>query len=183
MTTTVSAPPLRLTTTQTLARPPSTLWRDAVRRFSRNKLAVGSLVVVAVLAIMAIFADLIAPARYDFSVLGDANQFPSGRHLLGTDGVGRDFLSRIIFGARVSLTVGISVQAIALGIGLTLGTLAGSFGGWLDYIVMRFVEVFTAVPIWLFALFLISVLRRSDAISGGGPVKRVIGLGPVGRVD
>ena len=156
MTTTVAAPPL-IARTETLARPPSTLWRDAMRRFSRNKLAVGSLAIVAVLASMAIFADLLSPARYDFSVLVDANQFPNGRHLLGTDGVGRDFLSRIIYGARVSLTVGFSVQAMALCIGLTLGTLAGSFGGWLDYIIMRFVEVFTAVPIWLFALFLISV--------------------------
>jgi ABC-type dipeptide/oligopeptide/nickel transport system permease subunit len=104
--TTVTAPPLVSTRTEPLARAPSTLWRDAARRFARNKLAVGSLSVVGVLAFMAVFADIIAPARYDFSVLGDANQFPSARHLLGTDGVGRDFLSRIIYGARVSLTVG-----------------------------------------------------------------------------
>ena len=88
-----------------------------------------------------------------------ANQFPSRARLAGTDGVGRDFLSRLIFGARVSLTVGLSVQAIALLIGLTLGTLAGSFGSWVDYAIMRLVEVFTAVPVWLFALFLISVWR------------------------
>ena len=183
MSTVTTAPSLRLTPTAALAKPPSTLWRDAVRRFSRNKLAVGSLGVVALLAIMAVFADLLAPARYDFSVLGDANQFPSGRHLLGTDGVGRDFLSRIIFGARVSLTVGLSVQAIALVIGLTLGTLAGSFGGWLDYIVMRFVEVFTAVPIWLFALFLISVWRGSDSISGSGLVNVILAIGLIGWID
>ena len=183
MSTVTTAPSLRLTPTAALAKPPSTLWRDAVRRFSRNKLAVGSLAVVALLAIMAVFADLLAPARYDFSVLGDANQFPSGRHLLGTDGVGRDFLSRIIFGARVSLTVGLSVQAIALVIGLTLGTLAGSFGGWLDYIVMRFVEVFTAVPIWLFALFLISVWRGSDSISGSGLVNVILAIGLIGWID
>jgi oligopeptide transport system permease protein len=178
-----TAPTLRIASTAALAKPPSTLWRDALRRFSRNKLAVGSLAVVALLAIMAVFADLLAPARYDFSVLGDANQFPSGRHLLGTDGVGRDFLSRIIFGARVSLTVGLSVQAIALVMGLTLGTLAGSFGGWLDYIVMRFVEVFTAVPIWLFALFLISVWRGSDSISGSGLVNVILAIGLIGWID
>ena len=80
------------------------------------------------LILAAIFADLISPARYDFSVLSDANQFPSRAHLAGTDGVGRDFLSRLIYGARVSLTVGLSVQAIAVLIGMTLGTLAGSFG-------------------------------------------------------
>ena len=107
---TLAAPPLVVSRTDPLARPPSTLWRDAMRRFSRNRLAVGSLAVVAVLAILAVFADLLAPARYDFSVLSEANQFPSGRHLLGTDAVGRDFLSRIIFGARVSLTFTVTGQ-------------------------------------------------------------------------
>src|SRR6266852_6641586 len=145
---------------------PSTLWRDAARRFRRNKLAVGALGVMILLIVAAVFADIITPFRYDFSALAQANQFPNWQHLAGTDGVGRDFLSRLIYGARVSLTVGLSVQAIAVIIGLTLGTLAGSFGGWVDYVVMRFVEVFTAVPIWLFALFLISVWRGLDAFSG-----------------
>ena len=83
----------------------------------------------------------------------------------------------------MSLTVGFSVQAMALCIGLTLGTLAGSFGGWLDYIIMRFVEVFTAVPIWLFALFLISVWRGSDAISGAGLINVILAIGLIGWID
>ena len=183
MTSSLAAQPLVIAPSDALARPPSTLWRDAAYRFSRNKLAVGSLSVVAVLAIMAIFADLISPARYDFSVLTEANQFPSARHLLGTDSVGRDFLSRIIYGARISLTVGFSVQAIALVIGLALGTLAGSFGSWIDYIIMRFVEVFTALPIWLFALFLISVWRGSDAIVGAGLLNVILAIGLIGWID
>ena len=129
---------------------------------SSNKLAVGALVVMLLLILVAIFADVIAPAPYDYSVLAEANQFPNAKHLLGTDAVGRDFLSRLIYGARVSLTVGFSVQAIALLIGVPLGTLAGMFGGWVDYVIMRWVEVLTAIPIWLFALFLISVWRGSD---------------------
>src|SRR5207244_8462780 len=84
-------------------KPPSTLWRDAARRFRRNKLAVGALGVMLVLILAAILADVISPARYDFSVLSEANQFPSRAHFAGTDGVGRDFLSRLIYGARVSL--------------------------------------------------------------------------------
>src|SRR5215217_3290562 len=106
-------------------RPASNLWRDAARRFRKNKLAVGALVVMVLLILTAIFADVIAPARYDYSVLADANQFPNRQHLLGTDTVGRDFLSRLIYGTRVSLNVGFTVQAIALLIGLTLGTAAG----------------------------------------------------------
>ncbi|MBV9170835.1 MAG: ABC transporter permease [Chloroflexi bacterium] len=183
MSTAVSAPSVVTARSETKKRESSTLWRDAMRRFSRNKLAVGSLAVVAILIGMAIFADVISPARYDYSVLTDANQFPSSRHLLGTDGVGRDFLSRLIYGARVSLTVGITVQIIALAIGVTLGTMAGSFGGWVDYVIMRFVEVFTAVPIWLFALFLMSVWRGNDAISGGGLVNVILAIGLIGWVE
>jgi ABC-type dipeptide/oligopeptide/nickel transport system permease subunit len=164
-------------------RPPSNLWRDAARRFSKNKLAVGALVVMVLLILIAIFADFIAPAPYDYSVLAEANQFPNGKHLLGTDTVGRDFLSRLIYGARVSLTVGFSVQLIALLIGLPLGIIAGMFGGWPDYIIMRGVEVLTAVPVWLFALFLISVWRASDSAPGGGLVNVIVAIGLVGWVD
>lgn len=164
-------------------RPPATLWRDAARRFRRNKLAVGALVVMVLLIAAAVLADLITPYRYDFSVLAQANQFPNGQHLAGTDGVGRDFLSRLIYGARVSLTVGLSVQAFALLIGVTLGTLAGSFSGWVDYVVMRFVEVFTAVPIWLFALFLISVWRGLNTFGGNGLLSVIIAIGLISWID
>jgi ABC-type dipeptide/oligopeptide/nickel transport system permease subunit len=170
-------------TTEPSLRPASTLWRDAVRRFRRNKLAVGALGVMLLLIGAAVFADQLAPARYDFSVLAEANQFPSRAHLAGTDGVGRDFLSRLIVGARVSLTVGLSVQAIAVLIGLTLGTLAGSFGSWVDYVVMRLVEVFTAVPVWLFALFLISVWRGMDAFSGSGLINVILAIGLISWID
>jgi ABC-type dipeptide/oligopeptide/nickel transport system permease subunit len=182
--TVASAPPAVLTARDAAAiRAPSSLWRDAARRFSRNKLAVSSLAVVALLLGMAVFADLIAPARYDFSNLTQANQFPSRQHLLGTDALGRDFLSRLIYGARVSLTVGITVQLIALTIGLTLGTFAGAFGGWVDYVIMRFVEVFTAVPVFLFALFLMSVWRGSGLIGGGGIFNVILAIGLIGWVD
>lgn len=176
--------PARLTASQQAKiRAPSSLLRDARRRFARNKLAVGSLAVMIGLLLMAVFADVISPARYDFSVLADANRFPSREHLLGTDTVGRDFLSRLIYGARVSLTVGITVQAFALLIGVTLGAMAGSFGGWIDYIIMRFVEVFTAVPVWLFALFLMSVWKGNDLISGGGLLNVILAIGLIGWVD
>jgi ABC-type dipeptide/oligopeptide/nickel transport system permease subunit len=161
----------------------SNLWKDAARRFFKNKLAVGALVVMVLLILVAIFADIIAPAPYDYSVLADANQFPNSKHLLGTDTVGRDFLSRLIYGARISLIVGFSVQAIALVIGLTLGTLAGMLGGWVDYIIMRWVEVLTAIPIWLFALFLISVWRSSDSAPGGGLLNVIVAIGLIGWVD
>lgn len=166
-------------------RPASNLWQDAARRFVKNKLAVAALVVLVALIFTAVFADLLAPAPYDFSDLAEANQFPfqSWKHPLGTDSVGRDFLSRLIYGTRVSLTVGFAVQAIALAFGLTFGLLAGMFGGWVDYVVMRLVEVLTAIPIWLFALFLISIWRASETVAGSGLLKVILAIGLIGWVD
>ncbi|MBV9577127.1 MAG: ABC transporter permease [Chloroflexi bacterium] len=178
-----AAEPLATAPASTSVRPQSTLWGDAVRRFSQNKLAVVSLAIVGVFVLIAILADVISPARYDYSVLSEANQFPNSHHWLGTDAVGRDFLSRLIYGARVSLAVGFSVQFIALAIGLTLGVFAGTFSGWVDYLVMRLVEVFTALPIWLFALFLISVWRSSDQMTGGGFLNVVIAIGLVSWIQ
>jgi ABC-type dipeptide/oligopeptide/nickel transport system permease subunit len=164
-------------------REPATLWRDAVRRFRRNKLAVGALAIMLLLVFAAVFAGVIAPYPYDYSDLAEANQFPSLQHLAGTDSVGRDFFSRLIYGARVSLTVGITVQIFAVLIGVTLGTLAGSSGGWVDYAVMRLVEVFTAVPVLLFALFLVSVSRGLESAPGNGVVTVIVAIGLVSWID
>jgi oligopeptide transport system permease protein len=152
------------------------LWRDAARRFARNKLAMGALIIVVLLLFIAVFADLIAPTRYDYAVLAEAREFPSARHWLGTDEVGRDMLSRLIYGARISLTVGFSVQALAILIGVPLGIAAGFFGGWVDFVVMRLIEVFTSIPQTLFALFLV-------VIFGGGLFNIVFAIGLIGWVD
>jgi ABC-type dipeptide/oligopeptide/nickel transport system permease subunit len=106
-----------------------TLWSDARRRFSRNWLAMAGLIVVAIFIFMAVFAPILAPTAYDYSVLSETLQFPSARHWLGTDAVGQDFLSRMIYGARTSLLVAFSVQLMAFGIGVPLGALAGLRGG------------------------------------------------------
>jgi oligopeptide transport system permease protein len=183
--TTLASPatPAPAVAADTRLRPASNLWKDAARRFSKNKLAVGALVVLVLLLLTAIFANFLAPAAYDYSSLADANQFPNSQHLLGTDSVGRDFLSRLIYGARVSLTVGITVELIALMIGVPLGALAGTLGGWVDYVVMRWVEVLTAIPIWLFGLFLISVWRATTEFSGGGMINVILAIGLISWVD
>jgi oligopeptide transport system permease protein len=183
LTTSVAVPVRAPAPVEPRPRPPTTLWRDAARRFARNKLAVGAFAVMVLLLLVAMFANVLAPAAYDYSSLPEANQFPSQRHVLGTDSVGRDFLSRLIYGARVSLTVGLCVEAIALLIGVPLGALAGTLGGWVDYVVMRWVEVLTAIPIWLFALFLISVWGSSELFSGNGMVKVILAIGLIGWVD
>jgi ABC-type dipeptide/oligopeptide/nickel transport system permease subunit len=143
---------------QALSLKKRTLWRDAMRSFFKNRLAVFGLVVVVIFILLALFANVIAPTPYYRSVLSDSLQFPSDRHWMGTDAVGRDLLSRIIYGARTSLTVGFAVQLIAFGIGLPLGALAGLRGGWVDFIITRLLEVMTAFPGFLFAIFLMSIL-------------------------
>jgi oligopeptide transport system permease protein len=138
-----------------------TLWRDALRSFLKNRLATAGLVVILVFIFMAVFADLISPAPYYKSVLAETNQSPSLQHLMGTDMIGRDLFSRIIYGSRTSLTVGFAVQGIAFLIGLPLGALAGLRGGWADFFVTRLLEVMTAFPGFLFAIFLMSILGPS----------------------
>jgi oligopeptide transport system permease protein len=135
-----------------------TLWRDAMRSFMKNRLAIFGLAVVLFFIFLAVFADFIAPTPYNKSVLSENLKYPSLRHWLGTDAVGRDLLSRLIYGARTSLTVGFAVQIIAFGIGLPLGALAGLRGGWVDFLVTRLLEVMTAFPNFLFAIFLMSIL-------------------------
>jgi ABC-type dipeptide/oligopeptide/nickel transport system permease subunit len=157
-------------------RKPANLWRDAAIRFSRNKLAVGALFVVGLFFFMAIFADVISPAPYDKTNLTQSRKFPSWEYPLGTDTIGRDQLSRIIYGARVSLSIGLSVQLLAVVIGVTMGAAAGFLGGWVDTLVMGTIEVFTAIPQLLFALFLL-------ALWGGGVTNIIIALGIISWIE
>lgn len=153
-----------------------TLLGDAARRFARNKLALFGLFLVSALVLTALLADFIAPYPYDAANPTRALQFPSSEHWMGTDEVGRDVYSRIVYGTRISLAVGLGVMAIALVIGIPLGLLAGLAGGPIDYIIMRLVEVFTAVPALMLALLLISVF-------GGGLLNVILALGIVAWLD
>ncbi len=157
---------------RSLMRKPRTLWSDALRRFVHNRLAMFGLVLVIFFIFLAIFADLLAPYRYDEADFSKVLQFPfvDPQHPLGNDEVGRDFLSRLIYGARTSLTVGLSVQLIAFSIGIPLGAVAGYRGGAIDFVVTRIIDVMTAFPGLLFAIFLITVW-------GGGLEKVILVLG------
>lgn len=149
-----------------------TLWQDAVRRFFKNRLAVFGLVIVSSFLFMAIFADILAPYPYDYADFTQVLRFPfeDMAHPLGTDDVGRDFLSRLIYGARTSMLVGLTVTLISLLIGIPLGGLAGYFGGKADFFISRLLEVMTAFPGLLFAIFLITLW-------GGGLWKVILVLG------
>lgn len=138
----------------------------AARRFLRQRLAMLGLAITATLLFIAVAAPLLAPESYDYADLAQANQFPSAQHPLGTDAIGHDYLSRVIYGVRTSMLVGFAAVVLAGLIGVPLGLLAGLRGGLTDFAVMRLVDVMTALPGILFAIFLISVI--------GGGVANVI---------
>jgi ABC-type dipeptide/oligopeptide/nickel transport system permease subunit len=116
------------------------------------------LVVVIILVLITIFGPILTPYPYDKPIYEDANQLPSWVHLMGTDSLGRDVLSRVIYGARISLFVGIVVQAVGMIIGVILGSLAGLFGGWTDFVISRTVDVMSAFPYLLLIILIMVVL-------------------------
>ena len=139
------------------------LWTDAWTRFRRNRLAVASLIVVVLMVTLA----LIAPILQHLGLLADPtaqdvvhSYAPPGspHHILGTDDLGRDVLAKVMFGAQVSLSIGILVQVIVLAIGGTIGLVAGYFGGWIDNLLMRFTDIMYAFPDLLFVLIIVAAL-------------------------
>lgn len=146
------------------------LWTQVAREIVKSKTSLASLVVVILLLLMAIFAPIITPYRYDQAIFTEAHQPPSWKHLMGTDMIGRDLLSRVIYGARISISIGVIVQLIGLAIGMPLGLIAGFYGGLIDQLIMRFVDAMLAFPILLIVILIMVVL-------GPGYINVLIGLG------
>lgn len=139
-----------------------TLAGDAWRRFIRNPLALIGLALVAATVIAAIFADRIAPYSPIASDLSLYVTKPSPEHPLGTDDVGRDVLSRLIHGARISLRVSLLSTAIGLVVGTAVGLISGYYGGWVDTLMMRLTDVFLAFPLLLLAIALVAALGPNE---------------------
>jgi peptide/nickel transport system permease protein len=137
------------------------LYSDAVRRFRKNRIAVAGLVVLILLILVAIFAPLLAlhdPTQFFFNHKLEA---PNSYFPLGTDNLGRDVYSRMIYGARISLPTGLIAVGIALLLGVPIGVAAGYFGRWADVLLMRGCDVILAFPSILFAIWLISIFGTS----------------------
>ncbi|WP_033295499.1 ABC transporter permease [Amycolatopsis jejuensis] len=130
----------------TTAPAPRTQFQLARRRFFRHQLAVAGLAVLAVLLVCCFGADWIAPYARNAQDLALGPTPPSGAHLLGTDELGRDYLSEVLYAGRISLAIGLSVAVLATVLGATLGAIAGYFGGAADEIVMRVTDLFLVVP-------------------------------------
>lgn len=138
-------------------------WEVSVQRFRSNRLALWSLYVIAILVLAALLAPLLAP--YDPIAIGDVMgtrfQSPSWAHPFGTDEFGRDLFSRALYGARVSLSVGILAMLLATSIGSLYGAVSGYFGGWVDGVMMRIVDVWIAFPAFYLMLLLVGVFEAT----------------------
>lgn len=130
------------------------LWR----RFQRNKGAMFGLAIFLTMLVTAVFAPLLAPYDPLEQNYLEAMQLPSAKHWLGTDSFGRDILSRIIYGARIALTVGVLAVLLSMLVGVTLGLISGYYGGVVDTVIMRFMDGLFAFPILILAIALMAIL-------------------------
>lgn len=148
----------------------SDTWMDQVKTLiSQNKLAAASAVLILLIILAAVFAPFVAPYDHLAQSLTDRLQTPSMAHWLGTDELGRDVLSRIIFGARISLTIGLVPTLISMAIGTVLGLCAGVYGGKVDFVIMRLADVMLAFPSLLLAMVVMYTM-------GGGLINIFIAL-------
>ena len=143
--------------------PAGGLWRDAWFRLRRNPGAIVGFTLVSAFILIAVFAPLIAPdGPLDQNLLLVTNGCcpgPSAHHWLGVDQLGRDELSRLIYGARFSLLIGVVAVTVGLSIGVTLGAIAGYFGGWIDSLIMRVMDILLAIPGLLLAIGIVAALQ------------------------
>jgi oligopeptide transport system permease protein len=160
-----------------LSHKSESLWMDAFRRILRNRAAMVGGAIIIFLILMAVFAPWIAPKAYDMQILNSQNNVPawllnlfpsmkgyakiSGDYPLGADYVGRDLFSRIVYGARVSLTVAFVGPIISLIIGVIYGSISGYFGGRVDGVMMRIVDILYAFPTLLFIILLMAFFRST----------------------
>jgi ABC-type dipeptide/oligopeptide/nickel transport system permease subunit len=154
-----------------ISRKQRSLWQDALYRLFRNKAAVGGLIVIAAAFMIALLAEVLAPYRptdiiqpvaSQMEPLWTGSKYTDPRFALGTDFLGRDILSRLMYASRISMVVGFLPTAIVFSLGVTVGMAAGFFGGWIDQLLMRFTDIVYAFPDFLFLLIIVASFRASD---------------------
>ena len=147
-------------------------WQDAWRRLLRNRAAVVALAVILIYGVAALAAPWLAPYDYAAQDLDHTTQGPTALHWMGTDQLGRDVFARLLYGARISFAVAVAAQVVIVGIGLPLGLVSGYFGGRVDTLIMRVIDILYAFPNLLLTILIISYLRAnlSAAVEGGNPI-------------
>jgi oligopeptide transport system permease protein len=154
---------------------PTTYWSDAIRRIRRNKLAVVGFWIIIALFVIAIVGPMVSPYSYEDQNLENTFQSPTLQHPFGTDQLGRDQLTRVMYGSRISLAVGIVCAALNFLIGVTYGGIAAYFGGRVDDIMMRIVDILYGIPT-LIIVILLTVLFKDKGVSPLVNVFIAIGL-------
>ena len=155
-------------TTVVEQRPEVNLWKDAFRRLLKNKMAVVGGIIIIILVLLAIFANYIAPYHFAEGNLLENYAKPGSKYLLGADFMGRDLLSRIIYGTRISLSVGLVGAITAFIIGVLYGVISGYYGGKVDDIMMRFVDIMYGFPTLLLIILLMVLFKSSFAVTTPG---------------
>src|SRR5712691_605339 len=153
-----------------------TEWRRAARTLARNRVALAGLVVIVAFALVAVLADVLAPYPFTYQDTSIARQGVSAAHWLGTDELGRDMLSRLMQGARISLAVGVVAQVLILMIGVPLGALAGYFGRWVDALVSRAIDVLFSFPDLLLIIVVVTSLKAALKSDSAGVFGLLAGL-------
>jgi len=144
--------------------------KENMRRFLKNRAAVAGMIILGLLILGAVFANVLTPYSFDKQDLANRFQFPGVKHFLGTDEFGRDMLTRILFGARISLFVGILSVAIGCLLGGSMGAFAAYYGGKTDDLIMRFLDIWHSIPSMLLAISLASAM-------GPGIMNAIIAIG------
>lgn len=134
-------------------------WQNAWWRFKNHRLATTGLIIIMVMIFLALVGPLFSPYSYSDQFLLETNQPPSAKHWFGTDNLGRDLFVRVLYGARISLSIGFLTSLISLGIGVTYGAISGYFGGAVDAVMMRVVDIFYGLPSLLYVILLMVVLE------------------------
>ncbi len=162
-------------------RPSTTFWKDAWRRLKKNHVAMASVAVLLLITLMAIFAPMFSPYDYATQDIFAVNKGPSAEHWFGTDTLGRDIFTRCWIGARVSLTIALVATIINVLIGILYGGISGYFGGKVDLIMMRGVEIIYTIPdlLWVILLMVImgsglNTIIIAIAITGWGSMARLV---------
>ena len=154
-----------------------TYWQDAYRRFKKNKVALVSIIIIGIIAILSIFIPIFSEYGYAQINRGVENSLPTFEHPFGTDTLGRDLLVRCMIGARISLLIGIVSATLVVIIGIVYGSVSGYFGGMLDNVMMRIVDIISAIPTLLVVVLLSVVLKAPmDRLFLQNESLRAIGL-------
>ncbi len=155
-----------------VVRPSISYWKDAWMRLKSNKVALGSLFMVIIIILSAIIVPMFSQYDYAANNLSMTNLKPSAEHLFGTDQLGRDIFVRVFYGARYSLTIAVVAAVINLIIGVLYGGIAGYFGGKVDAILMRIVDVIYSIPLTIYVIIFMAILNKPG--SGGSGLGTII---------